>query len=55
MLHVLYVATEGRALSHIASATPSMIVCKSEARKPTVFVCIDRILGVKHGFAAFVI
>ena len=64
MLHVLYVATERRALSHTASATPCMIVCRPETPRPTVFLCVyslimerlaDGILGVKHSIAAFVI
>ena len=47
-----------------ASATPCMIVSRSEARRPTVCVyvyilIVERlaygILGVKHGVAAFVI
>ena len=40
MLHALYVATETRALSYSFCYTMHMIVCRSEARRPTVFVCI---------------
>ena len=47
-----------------AFATPCMIVSRSEARSPTVSLCVyiviverlvDGIPGVKHGAAAFVI
>ena len=63
MLHILYVATERRALSHTASATPRMRACKIRGPQ-TDCLCMyglivarlaGGILGVKHGVAAFAI
>ena len=60
MLHVLYVATERRALSQLLLHTPRMTVSRSEACRPTSWYLIlerlaDGILSVKHGVSTFVI